>query len=175
MNMKTLIVLSVLLNLAIQVWPQDDFKVIFDEETVPVKKDMVFSKENTSVSIDTIRTLIIEKARSYIGVGYHYGQSNEKGFDCSGYVRFVYAGFGFELPHSSYDQYKKSRHIKARKAQPGDLVFFNTSGNSISHVGIYLGDDLFIHSPSSGKTVSIDSLETAYYKKHLVGFGTFLQ
>ena len=165
---KLTTILILILGLEWQAWTQEDFKVTFDEETVPVKKEAL-------VCNTTTRNRIVEKAREYIGTGYHYGQSDENGFDCSGYVKFVYESFGFNLPHSSNEQYKKSRHLKAREAEPGDLVFFVTSGNSISHVGIYLGNNLFIHSPSSGKTVAIDSIDAAYYKKHLVGFGTFLQ
>jgi len=78
------------------------------------------------------------------------------------------------LPHSSLAQYQMSKHVKAAKALPGDLVFFRTRGRRVSHVGIYLGDSTFIHSPSSGKTVSVDSLNAAYYKNRLVGFGKIL-
>ena len=170
MQAKHLIILFVVLNFAIRAMSQDDFQVIFDEEPAPVIPAKTGSLEN----LDTMRLRIVEKAHAYIGVSYRYGQSDKSGFDCSGYVRFVFADFGFDLPHSSYEQYIKSRHIKAGKAKPGDLVFFVTSGKSISHVGIYLGDDLFIHSPSSGKAVKIDSLESAYYKMHLAGYGTFL-
>jgi cell wall-associated NlpC family hydrolase len=123
---------------------------------------------------DTTRARIIEKARAFMGVQYKYGNSDENGFDCSGYVKFVYCNFGYSLPHSSSAQYAISRHIKAPEALPGDLVFFKTRGTQISHVGIYLGNNLFIHAPSRGKSVSIDSLDGIYYKKHLAGFGTVL-
>jgi cell wall-associated NlpC family hydrolase len=174
MSLKYLILLLVFIGFTFQGCSQD-FKVIFDEETLPVKKDSAFINENKSITNDIIRALIVEKAREYIGVGYRYGQLKEDGFDCSGFVCFVFGNFGYTLPHSSYEQYKKSSHLKAKKAQPGDLVFFSTRGSQISHVGIYLGNNAFIHSPSSGKKVCIDSLGTDYYKKHLVGFGTFLQ
>jgi cell wall-associated NlpC family hydrolase len=167
LNTNFFTILFVFSGITLQVWSQQDFQVIFDEETIPVK-------EATLIGHDTIRTRLVEKAREYIGVGYHYGQSNTSGFDCSGYVKFVYGNFGYTLPHSSFEQYKKSKHIKAPEAKPGDLIFFGTGGKSISHVGIYLGNNMFIHSPSKGKTVSIDSLEVDYYKKRLVGFGTFL-
>ena len=108
------------------------------------------------------------------GVSYHYSQSNEDGFDCSGYVKYIYGNFGYSLPRSSFDQYKQSRHLKAVDALPGDLVFFITRGKRISHVGIYLGNNQFIHSPSRGKSVSISNLDEIYYKKHLAGFGAYL-
>jgi hypothetical protein len=119
-----------------------------------------------------LRAGIISKAQTYIGVRYRYGQSSEKGFDCSGFVRYIYGNFGFDLPHSSYIQYRMSRRIDKTQAQPGDLVFFVTRGNGASHVGIYLGNNQFIHSPGAGRTVSIDSLGAAYYKTHLYGFGS---
>ena len=170
-----------------------DFEVIFDDEPpASAKHDIATDQpeeqqKNTtsvdtvttytgkqSITVDTLRFSIVEKAREYIGVNYRYGHSDEQGFDCSGYVRFVYSKFGFTLPHSSSEQYKQSRHIKNRKALPGDLVFFQTRGKPIGHVGIYLGDNSFIHSPSRGKQVCIESLDSAYYKSRLVGFGSFL-
>jgi len=135
----------------------------------------VFSiTEDTSVKYKIIRKGIIEKAFNYIGVSYRYGASSEKGFDCSGFVKFVFRKFGLELPHSSYSQYRLSKHIETNEAQLGDLVFFITRGKGVSHVGIYLGNKQFIHSPGRGRTVSIDSLSAGYYKKHLVGFGSIL-
>lgn len=148
-----------------QAQAQQEFQVIFEDESMP-------ASEVTFTENDAMRSRLIEKAHEFIGVGYHYGQSNENGFDCSGYVSYVFASVGFTLPHSSYEQYKKSRHLNARQAEPGDLVFFKTGGTAVSHVGIYLGDNLFIHAPSSGKKVSINTLEEVYYKKHLVGFGS---
>jgi hypothetical protein len=121
-----------------------------------------------------IRTCIVKKAQTFIGVSYRYGQSSEKGFDCSGFVKYIFRDFGLELPHSSYTQYKISKHIEKAEARPGDLVFFVTRGNGASHVGIYLGNNQFIHSPGTGRTVSIDSLDAYYYKKHLFGFGSVL-
>jgi cell wall-associated NlpC family hydrolase len=67
-----------------------------------------------------------------------------------------------------------SKHLETSEAQFGDLVFFITRGNGISHVGIYLGNNQFIHSPGKGRFVSIDSLNAGYYKNHLVGFGSVL-
>lgn len=129
---------------------------------------------DTITEYNIIRNSIINKARNYIGVSYRYGQSSEKGFDCSGFVKYIFHDFGLDLPHSSYYQYKISRHIKSAEARYGDLVFFITRGKSVSHVGIYLGNNQFIHSPGRGRTVSIDSLTGAYYKSHLVGFGSVL-
>lgn len=149
---------------------------IYNKDAGLLKKYIFAGKEDTIIYSDTIRNGIIGKALKYIGVGYHYGQSSEKGFDCSGYVKYVYGSFGLPLPHSSYEQYKMSTRIKAPEAEPGDLVFFITRGGKrISHVGIYLGDNQFIHSTSRGKTVSVSSLDAEYYKRHLAAFGSVLK
>jgi len=129
---------------------------------------------DTMNKYNTIRCGIINTACDYLGVSYRYGQSSEKGFDCSGYVKFIYQIFGISLPHSSYNQYKISRHVETAEARSGDLVFFITRGERVSHVGIYLGNNQFIHSPGRGRTVSIDSLNSGYYNRRLVGFGSVL-
>jgi cell wall-associated NlpC family hydrolase len=138
-------------------------------------KEFAFStSEDTVINYKLIRSNIINKACNYIGVNYRYGQSSERGFDCSGFIKFIFRNFGLELPHSSYTLYKISKHIETANAQSGDLVFFITRGKGVSHVGIYLGNNQFIHSPGRGRTVSIDSLNAYYYKRHLVGFGSVL-
>jgi cell wall-associated NlpC family hydrolase len=152
-----------------------EFEVVFDDE--PVSRVNRTTDKVTSESVtpdDIIRVLITEKAREYIGVNYLWGQSHENGFDCSGYVKFVFDQFGYKLPRSSYDQYKSVIQLKEKKAKPGDLVFFTTRGHRVSHVGIYLGNRSFIHAPSKGKQVCIESLETAFFKERLTGFGTIL-
>lgn len=134
---------------------------------------ILFNSGNLS-DIGNVRSDIIGKACEYLGVIYRYGYSSEKGFDCSGFVKFVYKYFGYSLPHSSYALYKLSNHLQNPEAKPGDLVFFITRGKNISHVGIYLGDNQFIHAPGKGRSVSIDSLNLKYYKKHFVCFGSVL-
>jgi hypothetical protein len=164
------IILLFILAMPLPGWSQTEFKVIFDDDPGTRVCDTV----RAAVPADSLRTSLVTNAKKYIGVNYHYSQSNENGFDCSGYVKFVYSSLGYNLPRSSFDQYKQSRHLKADDALPGDLVFFITRGKKISHVGIYLGNNQFIHSPSKGKSVLISNLDEAYYKKHLAGFGTYL-
>jgi len=137
-------------------------------------------KQDTTLSLDSLvtdsstRALLVKTALEYIGVSYRRGQSNAKGFDCSGYVKFVYNKFNLDLPHSSSSQFKQCHRITKEVAQPGDLVFFVTRGKRISHVGIYLGNQQFVHAPSYGKKVSVSTLESAYYKRRLAGFGAVL-
>jgi hypothetical protein len=131
--------------------------------------------EDTTVNYKILRSGIFDKACNYLGVHYRYGQMSEKGFDCSGFVKYVFRNFGFDLPHSAYYLYKITKHVESTKAQCGDLVFFITRGKGVSHVGIYLGNNQFIHAPGRGRTVSIDTLGANYYKRHMVGFGSVIQ
>jgi cell wall-associated NlpC family hydrolase len=148
-----------------------DFQVFFDDDAATTQT-LHIRTVHPAAPADTIRLKIVEKAREYLGVNYKWGQSDENGFDCSGYVKFIFAQFGYLLPHSSYEQYNTSRRLSEDTAKPGDLVFFITRGGRISHVGIYLGDNHFIHAPSRGKQVRIESLDTDFFKKNLAGFGT---
>ena len=100
----------------------------------------------------------------------HGGLDPDTGFDCSGFVRYVFRhSLGQDLPHSSASQYRLGAAVTRNAMKIGDLVFFRTHGKRISHVGIYLGDGRFIHSPSSGKRVSISSLDERYWSKRFAG------
>lgn len=114
-----------------------------------------FSNDAFAANEDTAEN-IIKSAEKYIGTPYG-GE-----FDCSGYVKKVFSENGIELPRSSKSQYEHGDSVEKADLQKGDLVFFNTSGSGISHVGIYIGDNKFIHS-SSSKGVSISKLNDPYY------------
>jgi cell wall-associated NlpC family hydrolase len=98
-------------------------------------------------------------ARHLLGVRYEYGGTSPRtGFDCSGFVRFVWSHFGVHLPRVSYSQFDTGRRVGRRGLRPGDLVFFAGAG----HVGLYIGNGRFIHAPHTGTRVSISSLGGAY-------------
>lgn len=99
------------------------------------------------------------------------GDDPTTGFDCSGFVRYVFAhAIGLDLPRNSAAQFMAGAKIKRGNMKPGDLVFFRTHGKrSISHVGIYISDGRFIHSPTSGKSVEISSLDEGYWSKRFAG------
>jgi cell wall-associated NlpC family hydrolase len=99
------------------------------------------------------------------------GRSPTTGFDCSGFVRYVFAhAIGLRLPANSAAQFLAGIKVKRGDMQPGDLVFFHTRGKKrISHVGIYLDNGRFIHSPSAGKSVEVSSLDEAYWAKRFAG------
>ncbi len=103
-----------------------------------------------------------------IGISYRYGGTTTKGFDCSGFVRYVFKQFDIELPRSSSDMIKLGQKVTKNELRPGDLVFFNTSGKGVSHVGIYMGDNKFVHS-STSKGVVYTDLDSEYYAKRYVG------
>lgn len=114
-----------------------------------------------------IRQQIVAYAKKFLGVKYVYGGSSPKGFDCSGFVQYVFKHFGITLERSSDAQGAKGTKIKKSELKPGDLVFFDTNGglNHIEHVGIYIGDGNFIHasSGSSAHKVIISELNTGFY------------
>lgn len=99
------------------------------------------------------RNQLIETAKQYIGTPYVYGGSSPAGFDCSGFVKYVYDKMGIALPRTSYEQAATGTKISLEELQPGDIVCFGYS--SINHVGIYVGDGQYIHSPRTGYTVCI--------------------
>jgi len=98
---------------------------------------------------------VVTYARRFVGVRYHYGGTTPStGFDCSGFVRYVYAHFGIELPHYSVAQFHLGRKVRRDALEPGDLVFFSGLG----HVGLYVGDGRYIHAPHAGTSVSVEPL-----------------
>ncbi|MEN6349030.1 MAG: LysM peptidoglycan-binding domain-containing protein [Syntrophomonas sp.] len=112
--------------------------------------------------IDGLR--IIEKAQEFLGTPYRYGGTGPGGFDCSGFVRYIFAQFGFDLPHNAAAQLKNGASVEKSDLSAGDLVFFACSGSGIDHVGIYSGNNQFIHSssPRSGGVI-YSSLANGYY------------
>lgn len=113
--------------------------------------------------------LILSTAKKYIGTPYKMGGTTPKAFDCSGYVQYVFAAHGTQLPRTADVQYKLGKNTAVTKLEPGDLVFFSTdSTGEVSHVGIYLGSGQFIHA-SSSRGVIIDKLSGDYWVKHLYG------
>ncbi len=112
---------------------------------------------------------VVETAKRYLGVPYRYGGETPDGFDCSGFVMYVYDRNGLRLPRATVEQYRAGRQVSRRATRPGDLVFFAIHGGRISHVGIYAGNGRFIHAPSSGKRVSYARLDNSYWEKRYAG------
>ncbi len=120
------------------------------------------------------RKEIVRTAKRYLGVKYRYGGTTPGGFDCSGYVMYVYRRNGIQMPRSLVKQYHWGRRISLKRARPGDLVFFNINGRRISHVGLYMGNRMFIHAPRTGKRISFADMSKRYWQKRYAGAVTYL-
>lgn len=113
---------------------------------------------------------VINSAKRAIGTPYRSGGSNESGYDCSGFVLAIYKqSRGVSLPRTAEQQAAATQKISHADLKAGDLVFFNTLHRSHSHVGIYVGDNQFIHSPSSGSSVRIEDMRQTYWSKRFDG------
>jgi cell wall-associated NlpC family hydrolase len=127
-------------------------------------------------STEYLRDSLVKTAKDFIGVPYLWGgQSVDDGFDCSGLTMTVYQLNGMNLPRHSMRQFDAGTSISKDDLRKGDLVFFAKKGTSrVSHVGIYIGNDKFIHASSQGKKIRIDCLSTDYFSKQFVGAKTYL-
>ena len=126
------------------------------------------------ISSPLLRTHLVETARSYMGVPYLFGGTTPRGFDCSGLTEAVYRLNGLRLPRTSEAQYEAGRPVALDDAQPGDLLFFATTGRgTVSHVALYLGHGAFIHAPSEGRDICEDRLAEPYYRRTFVGVRRF--
>lgn len=133
---------------------------------IPPPRRVSFIDRATATAQD-----VIDKAVDLLNIPYRFGGTTpESGFDCSGFVRHVFrTGFGLILPRSAIDQSKAGRAIPPTELKPGDLVFFNTMRRAFSHVGIYLGNDQFVHAPRTGERVRVDSMSDNYWIQRFNG------
>lgn len=129
------------------------------ENKAPVTPDSnVVSYTGTSEA----RAEVLEYAAQFLGTPYVYGGSSPSGFDCSGFTSYVFNNTVGSIPRVAQSQFNATTHVSREELLPGDLVFFGSSASSISHVGIYVGDDTFIHSPHTGDVVKYESLSGNY-------------
>ncbi|MGH8818200.1 MAG: C40 family peptidase, partial [Achromobacter pestifer] len=117
---------------------------------------------HTGVSSDNA---MVSEALNYLGIRYRFGGSSpDTGFDCSGLVTYsAERSLGLKLPRNAAEMAQQGVSVAKNELKAGDLVFFNTMGRRYSHVGIYLGDDRFVHSPSAGGVVRVESMTMAYW------------
>ena len=146
----------------------DEYYLIGPDD-YPATTRELYDKEN-------LRKEIVDTAKQYIGVNYRWGgQASDTGFDCSGLTMVVYRLNGLELPRSSRQQWETGRLVYPGHLSKGDLVFFATSGGRrVSHVGIYIGNNKFLHAPGSGRKIRISSMSNKYYKSRYLGARTYL-
>jgi cell wall-associated NlpC family hydrolase len=144
----------------------------------PDDMDKLLADKGLLTKIDHVRQNVSNKASElvvnamgFLGVPYKRGGNTaETGFDCSGFVRAIYEqSVGFLLPRRAEQQAAATQRIDKNDLQPGDLVFFNTMRRAFSHVGIYVGDGKFIHSPKPGAEVRVESLSVSYWQRRFDG------
>jgi len=114
---------------------------------------------------------VVVGALNMIGVRYRWGGNTpDSGLDCSGFVRYVFQDtLGMALPLRAEEMSSVGEKVRVSDLKPGDLVFFNTMRRTFSHVGIYIGDNKFVHSPSTGSTIRVDDLDDRYWEKRFTG------
>ena len=122
-------------------------------------------------SVSNKASELVVNAMGFLGVPYKRGGNTvETGFDCSGFVRAIYEqSVGLLLPRRAEQQAAATQRIDKNDLEPGDLVFFNTMRRAFSHVGIYVGDGKFIHSPKPGAEVRVESLSVSYWQRRFDG------
>ena len=109
-------------------------------------------------------------ALEQVGVPYRYGGNSASGFDCSGLVQYSYARVGMSVPRTTGQQWSAVRTVERSELRAGDLLFFSIEGK-MSHVGMYVGRNEFVHAPSSGRTVTTARLDSPYYAKAFLRAG----
>lgn len=142
-----------------------DFK--FNYKKVTTVPSLNLSKGYTSNN-PTVQS-VISLAESFLGTPYVWGGTTPAGFDCSGFVQYVYGKNGYSITRTTYTQWDNDGVMVSKsELQPGDLVYFG-SGNSPSHVGLYVGDGMMIHSPRTGDVVKYTTIESGYYNNCYLG------
>lgn len=127
-------------------------------------RDIPVSRDSST----TVVRRLIQTANRYIGVPYVFGGATPDGFDCSGFMRFVYGQYGIYLPRMADEQYTVGQAVSRSRLQPGDMVFFSTYAPGASHSGMYIGNGQFI-SATSSRGIAIDRLDSNYWGSRYIG------
>lgn len=143
-----------------------DYLKVYSGNSSDIK--VTYTKTNTSSTNNKKIDTVLSTVKAQVGKPYVYGAAGPNSFDCSGLTYYSYKKAGVYLNRSSRGQASDGKYVSKSNLKPGDLVFFNSGTNSIRHVGMYVGNNKFIHSPSPGKTVRYESLSTSYYARGYV-------
>lgn len=143
---------------------QKQYAAILSQQNIDKDVLDVFRPEDLG-----LKDKLILFAKKFINIPYRFGGTSIFGIDCSGYVQKVYSMIGINLPRSAREQFREGQPVNKGELSIGDLVFFRTYAPFPSHVGIYLGDNLFIHASSKEKKVTIDSITEPFYIKRFIG------
>jgi hypothetical protein len=132
------------------------------------------SPQVASVTDSHLDELLAEKVKPLLGTPYVWGGSTTKGFDCSGFTQYVYRSLGIDLPRTAGQQFGKGTPVSVNSMEPGDLIFFDTGGGSISHVGIYMGNGKMAHAASGQGEVVINTIDWYLSHYRVVGVKRYL-
>jgi cell wall-associated NlpC family hydrolase len=122
--------------------------------------------ERSETEVSTPRSLrVVGVAKNHLGARYVWGGASPAGFDCSGFVMYVYRHAGVSLPHGAAKQYRLGTSVSRKHLAPGDIVFFD----GLNHSGIYIGDGRFVHASKSGDTVKVSRLDEGWFERRWVG------
>ncbi|MGN6720872.1 MAG: C40 family peptidase, partial [Candidatus Binatia bacterium] len=132
-------------------------------------KGMNFAEEPTIARVP-IRDRLASAARHFLGLPYRWGGMSERhGMDCSGFTKALFAKLNIELPRTARDQYHAGHEISVENLRTGDLLFFSTDGVTPDHVGLYVGNNRFVHAEKKAGRVIITDLNQSWYIKHFIG------
>lgn len=135
-------------------------------KTIPVQ----IANQNENSEDQSLRYRVVEAGFQFLGVRYRRsGESVKSGFDCSGLVKTLFSKFNIELPRTSREQFQQGEEIDRDKLEEGDLVFFSSKGNNPTHVGVYVGDNKFIHAALKAKQVIVSDLNKIWYSMRYLG------
>ena len=137
--------------------------------TKNMEEELKKMPESDEFAQKSVREKLTLFAKKLINIPYKFGGNSILGIDCSAYVKKVYGLLGMDLPRTAREQFNEGEAIEKEELSIGDLVFFKTYASFPSHVGIYLGNDLFIHASEKGKKVKVDNLEAPYFLKRFIG------
>jgi cell wall-associated NlpC family hydrolase len=160
-----------LFGLALRAQAAPSSKPVDDMERLLADRGLLTQLEHVRQSLSSKASELVVNAMGFLGVPYRRGGNDaETGFDCSGFVRAMYEQtVGLVLPRRADQQAAATQTIDKQDLQPGDLVFFNTMRRAFSHVGIYVGDGKFIHSPRSGSQVRVEDMRESYWQRRFDG------
>ena len=127
----------------------------------------LLGKVGAESSLGALQRRLIVASQDWLGTPYSWGGTSSSGVDCSGFVRSVFQKAGITLPRTSREQAETGREVSISQVEPGDLLFFNTSGSGVSHVGMSIGGTRFVHA-SSSRGVIVSSLEESYYRERFL-------
>ncbi|MDN4587656.1 hydrolase Nlp/P60 [Xenophilus aerolatus] len=169
--MRQIVLTALALALAASAYAAPQQNQTDDMDKTLADRSLMGHIDNVRHAVSDRTSELVVSAMGFLGVPYRRGgNSAETGFDCSGFVRAMYnKSVGLLLPRRAEEQAAATEKIDRSDLKPGDLVFFNTMRRAFSHVGIYIGDGKFIHSPRTGSEVRVEDMNGSYWQRRFNG------